>query len=461
MILALAEKGKGDMILTFLREKKVQCGSGEVIRVDKNEQFSELAMLIIDGVHFDKINFPQLAWHEGPRLYKRTHFHADLSIEDQRLHLDYFKVIGSDSSHEGFIFSRDDEILCVGGNWSGKYGVGSRNWPLGLRLGAIVLTAFTPTWDGGLVDISRSVALWKMKLDQPMAHSLPPLTTAEHSEQDRAVQVQQARKVKSIYPKPFQTEWQDDGSRTIGNGHRFFVTVDQNGFAITKKHGKWSRDDLFGELGYWPETVIWSNESETLGDLLMQLAKTTQASPQKLLAAIKLEFEEYNELGISAYLKAEKRALRDKGDLAQLREEWVILKGSHQIPAIPSPNNSWGDGIDGLELDFDSEGWTARLFSDSNNSPEIFIPETRNSETFNGLFEATDDSGEDEEDSDENEEGSEEDADDSGEETEDSGDDADDLGDLPFTRDELAELLIKDDRRWRRFIESEKARGST
>ena len=85
----------------------------------------------------------------------------------------------------------------------------------------------------------------------------------------------------------------------MDNGHRFVVTVDQDGFQITKKHGKWSRDDLFGELGYWPETQIWSNVSETLGDLLMQLAKTTQASPKKLLAAIKMEFEEYNDTAVT------------------------------------------------------------------------------------------------------------------------------------------------------------------
>ena len=105
--------------------------------------------------------------------------------------------------------------------------------------------------------------------------------------------------MKSLYPKPFQTDWENDGSRTMDNGHRFVVTVDQDGFQITKKHGKWSRDDLFGELGYWPETQIWSNVSETLGDLLMQLAKTTQASPKKLLAAIKMEFEEYNDTAVT------------------------------------------------------------------------------------------------------------------------------------------------------------------
>jgi len=77
--------------------------------------------------------------------------------------------------------------------------------------------------------------------------------------------------MKIFYPKPFQTNWENDGSRTMDNGRRFVVTVNQNGFQITKKHGKWSRDDLFGELGYWPETEIWSNVSETLGDLLMQL----------------------------------------------------------------------------------------------------------------------------------------------------------------------------------------------
>ena len=85
----------------------------------------------------------------------------------------------------------------------------------------------------------------------------------------------------------------------MDNGHRFVVTVYQDGFKITKKHGKWSRDDLFGELGYWPETETWSNVSETLGDLLMQLAKTTQASPKKLLAAIKMEFEEYNDTAVT------------------------------------------------------------------------------------------------------------------------------------------------------------------
>ena len=65
-----------------------------------------------------------------------------------------------------------------------------------------------------------------------------------------------------------------------------------------------------GQLKYYQQSGACEVVPETLGDLLMQLAKTTQASPKKLLAAIKMEFEEYNEPGISAYLTGTTLALR-------------------------------------------------------------------------------------------------------------------------------------------------------
>ena len=237
-------------------------------------------------------------------------------------------------------------------------------------------------------------------------------------------------KSKSPYPKSYLTDWEDDGSMTTDNNHRFQVSIDQDGFCITKEHGVPSSEELFGDLDYWPETVAWTGAAETLDDSLTQVAKTTGVSRKKLLATIVGELEEGHELEITAYLAAEKKALKRNSDLAQLRAEWSALHGTHRIPAVPSPGNPWGDCVDGLELDFDEAGWKIRHFSDSEaeDCPEIFMPEQWTSETLDGLFQATNAWG--------------------GRLSDDSH--------FEFTRDQLAELLIEHDPRWQTFIEARK-----
>lgn len=242
---------------------------------------------------------------------------------------------------------------------------------------------------------------------------------------------------KRKFPRPFQSGWMDDGSRTIDCGQRFELIVDNDGFTLRRYSGPWEVSDLFGELSYWPKHKVWTGSAETLDELLKQLGKRTGLSRRALLAPIIYELDECQELGIKNYLSAEKRAIKGSEDLSGLRKRWSALLGCHEVPGIPSPelwDDCWATKsvspqdccYNGLKLDFNKRGWTARLYSDADDIPELFCPLDWHADTFDDLFSATDDYG------------------------------AEVTSYWRITREELATLLIEDDSRWKEFIEPEK-----
>lgn len=241
---------------------------------------------------------------------------------------------------------------------------------------------------------------------------------------------------KNIYPKPFQSGWMDDGSRTIDNGQCFEITVNTDGFEIRRESGPWSVSDLFGEMGYWPEKMEWTGSEATLDELLKQLGKHTRLTRRALLRPIFFELTECQELDVKGYLSDEKRAVKGGEDLSGLRKRWSALFGSHQVPGMPSPEMwvpCWKTlyrgrlspqdcCYNGLELDFNQRGWTARLYSAADDFPELFRPLIWRADTFDGLFSALDDY------------------------------DTEVTLYLRWPWEELATLLIEDDSRWKEFI---------
>lgn len=244
----------------------------------------------------------------------------------------------------------------------------------------------------------------------------------------------QSKKFK--YPKPFESGWVSTGSRTIDPGNTFYITVDDSGFCVKVVSGPWSVGDLFGDMEYWPKKVVWTGSSATLGQLLKQLAKANGLDHGELFDLAVEYYEECLDLRMTDYLAEEKKRAKEGEDPGSLREKWADLRGVFQIPGIPSPAIGPGCCYNGLELGFDEDGWAARLYSDAGNLPNLLIPGIFLAETFDGLFNAEM----------------------IAEEPPGhffgpvSMDTLEDI--LPWTRDELAELLIEHDPLWRPFIES-------
>lgn len=218
---------------------------------------------------------------------------------------------------------------------------------------------------------------------------------------------------KGSYPKAVELE--------LLSGSSLLVVVNHEGFHVEKLL---STGTLFGELEYWPASVVWAGSAATLSDLLKELARERGCSGKRLLALIGGVFKE-NEQKLASYLAEEKKAAGAVSELATLRKKWLAMYGEYRIPGIPSPKNPWGDCVDGLDVNFATGGWKARLYSDSVSEccPELLIPQVWEAESFDGLFHAEDAWG---------------------------GRLEDECG--IQSREELAELLLGDDPRWQSFI---------
>lgn len=240
----------------------------------------------------------------------------------------------------------------------------------------------------------------------------------------------QAENVNRPYPREFESGLMGVGSLTIDSGHEFRISVDEDGFHVTRELGTIGVGDLFGEMGYWPERVAWKGSAATLGALLEPLAKAADLTLDDLTTLIVEHCEANLEQDMRAYLEAEKRAGGRIDDLRALWSKWPDLAGTNQVPGLPSPDIGPECCYNGVELELGETGWTARLcITPPDDIPEMFCPETWDADTFDGLFEAQ------------------------GRDTA--------LGDvLPWTRDELAAVLVEDDPRWRPFVESGEA-GTT
>jgi hypothetical protein len=229
------------------------------------------------------------------------------------------------------------------------------------------------------------------------------------------------------FPIPFQSNKISDGSRTIDNTQSFKINVSADGFEVIRESGPWSVSDLFGEMDYWPKEVIWSSGLvATLDEVLAHLSKQTGLNRQALLRPILAELDETQDLDIVGYLADEMKAVKGNENLSGLRKRWSALEGNYRVPGIPSPEILPKHSCyNGLELYFDAQGWSAKLYSDAGDLPELFNDLVWSADTFNGLFRTTDAYGTSVSEY------------------------------LPWPRDELIALLIKDDPRWGKFVGSE------
>ena len=109
------------------------------------------------------------------------------------------------------------------------------------------------------------------------------------------------------YPKPFQSEWSSTGSMTIDPGQTFYITLDEDGFCARRETGLWSTDDLFDEMQYWPQTVVWTGSAARLDQLLRELAKANGLNRKQLFALVVEYYEDCLNLRITAYLAEEKK----------------------------------------------------------------------------------------------------------------------------------------------------------
>lgn len=122
------------------------------------------------GHEYIKTDISNLMWSPGlgvkvklPNKEFATHLHTDLQIDGELIHLDYLKFIGLAPLHgvEGFIVSKDNEIIGVGGHWGTPPAGGGKNWPLAIRVGSSFLSIYGPfDLDDNIFECS-GVAVWE------------------------------------------------------------------------------------------------------------------------------------------------------------------------------------------------------------------------------------------------------------------------------------------------------------
>jgi hypothetical protein len=231
-------------------------------------------------------------------------------------------------------------------------------------------------------------------------------------------------KPRSRYPKKFKSELLSTGSMTVDPGHELHVEVNKNGFYAVRVC-EFSIDDIFGELGYWPDKVVWSRKGPLLSDLLSQLAKERGLGERKLRKIVSVYFMEYQGVDINAYMTKERKRAKSPRSLAEFHRETPFEIDFASIPAIPSPEIKPKSFQNGLEIRFRKGQWNCKLFSNSWDD-EIFgsCDGSWDGDTFDELFEKSDEKGFTIEDY------------------------------FHWDRAELARLLIEDDERWRPFVES-------
>jgi hypothetical protein len=209
------------------------------------------------------------------------------------------------------------------------------------------------------------------------------------------------------YPAPYESDWMDSGSRTMDNGMRFTIEVDYDGFHVREESGVWTVSDLFSERGFWPTELVWGGQNPTLLGLLEDLAPAARVTGDEMMEIVRNFIENYDPDHLGAYLLDEQ-----SGSLSpeELRTKYAEMR-SIQIPGLPSERFEPGSRYRGLELEYGSEGWKATL-REPDPSDELFHPEDWKANTL---------------------------------------DDA--IANLPFTREEIVNLLADADPRWLLFVD--------
>lgn len=214
-----------------------------------------------------------------------------------------------------------------------------------------------------------------------------------------------------LIPRAFVSEEIDIQSRTVSGTEWFTVEFDGQ-FSITRET-ETSTDEVFGELGYWPETVLWTASSSQLHELLAALAKVRDINTEAVLARITEEWPNVNlDPNHNAEALGNEHAIGSgsQGEMHAVQDIWVRI-GGIRCPFERADR-------DGIEFLYDASAWTIKLYCDGeHHNCEFDYPEQWKGATLAETFESIE------------------------------------YCQLPWTLDELRNLLVEHDANWRFYIQ--------
>lgn len=181
-------------------------------------------------------------------------------------------------------------------------------------------------------------------------------------------------------PTPYTTPWSDIGSRTVGGYECFIVEFDAYNDKFTIQHEvETSTGDIFWEIGYWPERILWESSAPTLRETLAGLVEMRRLDATELIDNIA---EHAPSDDFSAQIGREENPL------------------SHPVSASTTPLSEpeearlflycpfEGKERDGLEIIWTGTTWTARLYCDETNHDCYFDePEVWSGDTLEAAYE--------------------------------------------------------------------------
>jgi N-formylglutamate amidohydrolase len=211
-------------------------------------------------------------------------------------------------------------------------------------------------------------------------------------------------------PNEWESGYLDTGSRTMDNGQEFRISYENGAFEVVQQGGEWCWSDLAERYGHGDS--VWSESSETLGQLLdgaCEFAGLTRAQ----MLGISYDGDSNDSLRerLEQYLEMESS---HSEDMARLREERLKFQAElEQLEFQGISSRKFGDyGSLFLEATEDSwEGWISFLaIPDYHNEPV-----SSTADTFDGVYSEIEHM-------------------------------------IPWTQEELAEILIEHDPLWARFV---------
>lgn len=218
------------------------------------------------------------------------------------------------------------------------------------------------------------------------------------------------------YPRPYDSGLMAIGSRTIDNGHSFRFSVDNDGFHAVRELGSWNPDDLFNELGYWPQTVLWHDTSDSLLQLLANCACKNGYDPDLLLSMVSRAFCEYEIISSLDGLPV--CSIPD-----EMTEQFSELTKGINVYGLPSEQFETGTHYNALRISIRHGLWCVKLYGETGTDvPELLIRTERwDAPTFDQLLLA-------------------------------DGDYSRLVDCLPWGRNDLVNILVRDDQRWGSYI---------
>lgn len=173
------------------------------------------------------------------------------------------------------------------------------------------------------------------------------------------------------------------GSRTIDADYDLEIAFDFEGLRVTKKVGELMGSDLFDELDYFPEKLVWSGSDERLHTLLENLCEERDLDPGELTTEV---ITQIGNPQFDEFLQKERQAT-ESSELAGLREQYRELQSEYTITGLPWDLESGGDRC-ALKLVFGDRGWEARFFEPSGNETALESEDVEETTTYDTLSDA-------------------------------------------------------------------------